>query len=92
MGEAIEEELAALGAAGTWRLEQAPPGAHVIGSKWIFKAKKDASGRVAHYKARLVVQGFSQIGGVDHDDTYAPAANLAFVGPHYRRYGKPALS
>jgi hypothetical protein len=29
------------------------------------------------YKARLVAQGFSQIGGVDYDDTYAPVAKLA---------------
>ena len=73
---AIEEELATLKAAGTWRLEEAPPGANIIGSKWVFKAKKDAAGNVARYKARLVTQGFSQIGGVDYDDTYAPVAKL----------------
>jgi hypothetical protein len=70
--KAIEEELATLKAAGTWRLEEAPPGANIIGSKWVFKAKKDAAGNIACYKARLVAQGFSQIGGVDYDDTYAP--------------------
>jgi hypothetical protein len=75
--KAIEEELATLKAAGTWRLEEAPPGANVIGSKWVFKAKKDAAGNIARYKARLVAQGFSQIGGVDYDDTYAPVAKLA---------------
>jgi hypothetical protein len=75
--KAIEEELGTLKAAKTWRLEHAPPGANVIGSKWVFKAKKDASGRVVRYKARLVAQGFSQIGGVDYDDTYAPVAKLA---------------
>ena len=74
---AIEEELATLKAAGTWRLEEAPPGANIIGSKWVFKAKKDAAGNIARYKARLVAQGFSQIGGVDYDDTYAPVARLA---------------
>jgi hypothetical protein len=75
--KAIEEELATLKAAGTWRLEEAPPGANVIGSKWVFKAKKDAVGNVVRYKARLVAQGFSQIGGVDYNDTYAPVAKLA---------------
>lgn len=75
--KAIEEELATLKAAGTWRLEEAPPGANVIGSKWVLKAKKDAAGNIVRYKARLVAQGFSQIGGVDYDDTYAPVAKLA---------------
>ena len=67
--KAIEEELATLNAAGTWRLEKAPPDTNIIGSKWVFKAKKDAAGNVACYKARLVAQGFSQIGGVDYNDT-----------------------
>jgi hypothetical protein len=75
--KAILEELATLKAAGTWILEEAPPGANIIGSKWVFKAKKDAAGFIARLKARLVAQGFSQIGGVDYDDTYAPVARLA---------------
>jgi len=75
--KAIEEELATLKATGTWRLENAPPGANIIGSKWVLKVKKDAARNIARYKARLVAQGFSQIGGVDYDDTYAPVAKLA---------------
>jgi len=62
---------------GTWKLEEAPPEANVIGSKWVFKAKKDAMGNITHYKARLVAQGFSQIGGINYDDTYAPVAKMA---------------
>ncbi len=75
--QAIREELATLHTAGTWTLEHAPPGANVIGSKWVFKAKKDASGKVVQYKARLVAQGFSQVEGVDYFNTYAPVARLA---------------
>jgi transposase InsO family protein len=74
--QAIREELDTLRTAGTWRLEHAPPGAIVIGSKWVFKAKKDASGKVVRYKARLVAQGFSQVEGVDYFDTYTPVARL----------------
>jgi hypothetical protein len=69
--------LATLKAAGTWRLEEALPGANVIGSKWVLKAKKDAASNIVHYKAHLVTQGFSQIGGVDYDDTYVLVAKLA---------------
>jgi reverse transcriptase-like protein len=75
--KAIQDELATLKAAGTWRLEEAPPNANIIGSKWVFKAKKDAAGNITQYKARLVAQGFSQIDGVNYDDTYAPVAHLA---------------
>jgi len=39
--------------------------------------KKDAAGNITCYKAWLVAQGFSQIGGVDYDDTYAPVAKMA---------------
>ncbi len=75
--KAIEEELATLKKASTWRMEEAPPEANVINSKWVFKAKKDAVGNITHYKAQLVAQGFSQIGGVDYDDIYTPVAKMA---------------
>ena len=48
--KAIKEELATLKKAGTWKLEKAPSEANIIGSKWVFKAKKDAARNVAHYK------------------------------------------
>jgi len=75
--KAIEEELATLKTASTWRLEEALPRTNIIGSKWVLKAKKDTAGNVVQYKARLVTQGFSQISGVDYDDTYTPVAKLA---------------
>ena len=59
--KAIEEELAVLKAAGTWELVNSPAGANIVGSKWVFRAKKDAASKVVRYKARLVVQGFSQV-------------------------------
>ena len=51
----------------------------MVGSKWVFRAKKDAAGNVVRYKARLVAQGFSQVPGVDYFDTYAPVARLASI-------------
>ena len=44
--QAIHEELDTLCTASTWTLEHAPPRANIIGSKWVFKAKKDTSGKV----------------------------------------------
>lgn len=74
---AIQEELLTLKTAGTWVLVDAPKNVNIVGSKWVFRAKKDADGRIARYKARLVAQGFSQVEGVDYFDTYAPVAKLA---------------
>ena len=49
--KAIEEELASLRAAGTWEVFDAPQGVNIVGSKWVFRAKKDAAGNVICYKA-----------------------------------------
>ena len=75
----IHEELAMLKNAGTWDLEEAPVEANIVGSKWVFRAKKDATGKIVRYKVRLVVQGFSQIPGVDYFDTFAPVAQLTSI-------------
>ena len=77
--QGIREELATLQKAGTWELVDPPQGANIIGSKWVFCAKKDATGNVVRYKARLVSQGFSQVPGVDYFDTYALVAKLASI-------------
>lgn len=77
--QGIHEELATLEAAGTWELADLPPGANLVGSKWVFRAKKDAAGHVIRHKARLITQGFSQVPGVDYFDTYAPVANFSSI-------------
>jgi len=76
---AIGEELTVLKEAGTWVLVDPPPGANIVGSKWVFRAKKDAAGNVVRKKARLVAQGFSQVPGIDYFDTFAPVARLATI-------------
>jgi len=77
--EGIREELATLQAAGTWELADLPDGANLVGSKWVFRAKKDAAGHIVRHKARLVAQGFSQVPGIDFFNTYAPVATLASI-------------
>ena len=44
----------------------------LIGCRWVFVHKKDATGKIIKYKARLVAQGYSQIYGLDFYETYAP--------------------
>ena len=76
---AIEEELKVLKEAGTWEVVDVPKDANIVGLKWVFKAKKDASGNVIQYKACLIAQGFSQVPGVNYFDMFAPVAHLASI-------------
>ncbi len=77
--KAIQEEIHSLVEARTWEVVEKLEGINVVGSKWVFCLKKDALGRIAQYKARLVAQGFSQVEGIDYFDTYAPVAKLASI-------------
>ena len=77
--KAIEEELKTLREAGTWEVVDALNDANIIGSKWVFRAKKDAAGNVVRYKARLVAQGFSQVPRVNYFDMFTPVAQLVSI-------------
>ncbi|CAL1371828.1 unnamed protein product [Linum trigynum] len=77
--EAMQKEIAALVANGTWTLESLTSGLKAIGAKWVYKIKYRADGSVERYKARLVAKGFTQLEGVDFHDTYAPVAKIVTV-------------
>ncbi|XP_075521562.1 uncharacterized protein LOC142554768 [Primulina tabacum] len=62
-----------------WDLVPRPDNVNVIGTKWIFKNKTDESGIVVRNKARLVAQGYTQIEGIDFDETFAPVARIESV-------------
>lgn len=59
----------------TWELVSLLSGRKAVGSRWVFKLKKDAAGNVSRYKARLVARGYSQQCGVDFDKMFAPVTN-----------------
>ncbi|KAG9225295.1 hypothetical protein CCMSSC00406_0009851 [Pleurotus cornucopiae] len=75
--EAIKKEIASLEKNGTWTLVDGPPNANVVDAKWVFRIKKNSSGEIEKYKARLVARGFTQIHGMDYYETYAPVAKLS---------------
>jgi hypothetical protein len=77
--KAIQIELDALKAAGTWELVERPTDTNVVDLKWVFRVKKDADGNISKWKARLVVRGFTQVYGVDYFETFTPVAKLASI-------------
>jgi hypothetical protein len=74
--KAMDSELASVMRAGTWVEASTPQGRKLVGCRWVYKTKRDASGGIAKYKARIVAQGYSQIEGVDYDETFSPVARL----------------
>ncbi|PKI37562.1 hypothetical protein CRG98_042033 [Punica granatum] len=75
----MAKEIAALESNGTWTIEYLPPGKRPIDCKWVYKIKRRADGSVERYKARLVAKGFTQVEGVDFNETFAPVAKLVTV-------------
>jgi len=73
------DEMTAIEANSTWALVDAPTHHRSIGLKWVFKTKRDATGIVTKYKARLVTKGYVQQQGVDFDEAFAPVARLESV-------------
>ncbi|GJY33615.1 putative ribonuclease H-like domain-containing protein [Tanacetum coccineum] len=77
--EAMQEELLQFKLQKVWVLVDLPKGKRAIGTKWIFKNKKDERGIVIRNKARLVAQGYTQEEGIDYDEVFAPVARIEAI-------------
>jgi len=70
---ALRKEFKDIIQRGVWDVVERssiPEGRRLIGSKWVFKEKRDG-----RFRARFVCLGYSQIPGVDFSDNYAPVGN-----------------
>eukprot|EP00253_Pinus_taeda_P035851 PITA_35851 len=54
-----------------WEVVPRPAGKSVVSSRWLYKVKKAADRSVDKHKAKFVARGFSQVGGIDYDETFA---------------------
>ncbi|GJU64764.1 putative ribonuclease H-like domain-containing protein [Tanacetum coccineum] len=62
-----------------WILVDLPNRKKAIGTKWVFRNKKDERGIVIRNKARLVVQGHKQEKGIDYEEVFAPMARIEAI-------------
>ncbi|GKD62305.1 putative ribonuclease H-like domain-containing protein [Tanacetum coccineum] len=77
--EAMQDELLQFRLQKVWRLVDLPKGKHAIGTKWVYRNKKDERGIVVRNKARLVAQGYTQEEGIDYDEVFAPVARIEAI-------------
>lgn len=77
--QAMQTELKALEDNHTWELTYLPTRAHPIGCKWVYRIKYKSDETVERYKARLVAKGYTQIEGLDYDETFSPVAKMQTV-------------
>ena len=59
-----------------WTVVPRLEGELIIGTKWIFCNKTYEKGNVISNKAHLVAQGYSQMEGVDFDESFSPIASM----------------
>ncbi|GJX42435.1 putative ribonuclease H-like domain-containing protein [Tanacetum coccineum] len=77
--DAMQEELLKFKIQKVWILVDLPYGKKTIGTKLVYRNKKDERGVVVRNKARLVAQGHRQEEGIDYDEVFAPMARIEAI-------------
>ncbi|GJS81041.1 retrovirus-related pol polyprotein from transposon TNT 1-94 [Tanacetum coccineum] len=77
--EAMQEELLKFKLQKVWILVDLPNGKRAIGTKWVYRNKKDERGVVVRNKERLVALGYRQEEGIDYDEVFAPVARIKSI-------------
>nr|GEZ41507.1 hypothetical protein [Tanacetum cinerariifolium] len=62
-----------------WVLVDLPKGKRAIGSKWVFRNKKDERGIVIRNKARFVAQGHTQEEGIYYEEVFASVVRIKAI-------------
>jgi hypothetical protein len=75
---AMQEELNNFKRNEVWSLAPHPK-QNVVGTKWVFRNKKDEHSEVTRNKAQLVAKGYAQVTGLDFGKTFASVARLKSI-------------
>ncbi|GJV26871.1 putative ribonuclease H-like domain-containing protein [Tanacetum coccineum] len=77
--EIMKEELLQFKLQKVWTLVDLPNGKRPIGTKWVFRNKKDERGIFVKNKARLVAHCYTQEEGIDYDEVFAHVARIEAI-------------
>jgi hypothetical protein len=72
--KAMEEEMKSLYDRNVWELTDLSPGGKPMTGRWVYVTKSDG-----RKKARFVAKGFTQIYGIDFEETFFPVARFETV-------------
>ena len=75
--DAMVDEYESIVRNNAWEIVIMLVGKSVVSSRWIYKVKHVVDGSVEKYKAIFVARVFSQIEGIDYDETFAPVARYS---------------
>ena len=72
----MKEEFSSLQKNNTWELVDLPLGRNLFQCKWVFKTNFSVDVSPLKYKARLVAKGYSQVHGIEYNETFAPVEKM----------------
>ena len=72
----MKQEYNSLQNNDTWELVNLPQGRKLVKCKWVYKTKFVGDGSPLKYKKILVAKGYSQVQGIDYNETFAPVAKM----------------
>jgi len=76
--EAMKTEVKALEENETYDIVPLPEGRECVGGKWVYAVKTDKFGNET-YKARFVAKGYSQVEGIDYNETFSPTPRMSTI-------------
>nr|GEW71466.1 retrovirus-related Pol polyprotein from transposon TNT 1-94 [Tanacetum cinerariifolium] len=77
--EAIQDELIQFKLQQVWTLVDLPIGKRAIGTKWIYRNKKNKRGIMVRNKTRLVEHGYTQKEEIVYDEIFALVARIEAI-------------
>ena len=74
--QAIQSELESIKANNVCNIVDRPANKKVIGTRWVFKKKKNENNVPERFKARLVAKSYDQKYGIDYSETFTPVVRV----------------
>ena len=77
--DSMVEEYDSIVRSSVWDMVPRPENKSIVSSCWIYKVKQVVDGSVEKHKARFFSCGFSQVEGIDYDETFSPIARYSSI-------------